>query len=420
MKVLNPEELEKRRYLRAKKQKIKRRKRSLMPFVCVILAVYVIFSLVIPVPALQAETSVVKLPPAGSVSMPWPAYGQAAIGAVGYGLLAQNGEEKPLPMASVAKIITAVAVLKVRPMTPGTTGETVTLTEQDEAAYWEYVAQGQSVVPVEAGEQLTQYQALQALLLPSANNMADALVRWAFGSTENYLTFVNPFAKTLGMKNTHIADASGFSPQTVSTAADLTKLAEIAMNHPVIAEIVNQAQAELPVAGTVYNVNRLVGQEGVVGIKTGNTDQAGGCYLFSAKRAIDNANSITVVGTIMGAPDLSTAIDAALPLLDEAFKNFKITKPVETNQVVGKLSQAGGREVPIIVHQAVHVVTWTAQSARTEVTTNALQAHVTAGDKVGKLTLYVGNMTYDMPLIAAGSIENHSIWWRLRHAAGYL
>lgn len=422
MKVLEPKELEARRHKRTKKQQSKKRKRSAAPFILAVLVVYSLVSLLVPLPALKAETSAVKLAPAGSVSMPWPGYGQAAVGAVGYGLLAQNGEEKPLPMASVAKVITAVAVLKVHPIQPGTQGETLTLTKEDVATYNKYIAEGQSVVPVEVGEQLTEYQALQALLLPSANNMADALVRWAFGSAEDYLTFVNPFVVTLGMAHTHIADASGFSSQTTSTAIDLAKLAEIAMNHPSIAEIVAQAQADLPVAGTVYNVNSMVGHDGVVGIKTGNTDEAGGCYLFAAKRKIDNTNAVTVVGAIMGAPDLPTAINDSLPLLNEAFKNFKVTQPIATNSIVGRLSQAGGRQVPIIVHQGPSVVAWVAQNPQAKIDMNALPntTHVAAGDTVGNLALSVGNMTYNTPLIAADSIAPRSVFWRLRHAGGYL
>lgn len=420
MKVLEPRELEARRTSRDKKQKSKHRKRSLLPVIGVVMAVYTVFALTIPVPALQADIATIKLTPAGAVSLPWPRYGQAALGAVGYGLLDQHGQQKPLPMASVAKVVTAVAVLKVHPIQPGTQGETITITRDDVAMYSKFVAEGQSVVRVEEGEQLTEYQALQALLLPSANNMADILVRWAFGSQENYLTFVNPFTKTLGMTDTLIADASGFSPQTVSTAVDLAKLGEIAMNQPAIAEIVAQAQADLPVAGRVYNVNRLVGHDGMVGIKTGNTDEAGGCYLFAAKRNIDAQNSVVVVGAIMGAPDLSTAIDDSVPIINEAFKNFKVLQPIATNQVVGTLSQAGGKSSPIIVHQGPQVVSWLAQTPRVEILPKAQSAQVKSGDTVGNLKLYVGNMAHDISLIAAQDIQGHSVLWRLRHAGGYL
>lgn len=420
MKVLDPKEMEERRNKRVKKHIKKRRKRIFLPLILFLLAVYVVGSLVVPLPPLQMKIDDVKPPTYAPATMPWPRYGQTAIGAVGYGLLEKNGEEKPLPTASMAKVITAVAVLKVKPIEPGAKPEVITLTAQDEVIYNQYLEEGQSVVPVEAGEQLTQYQALQALLLPSANNMANTLVRWAFGSEEEYLAFVNPFVLTLGMNNTRVADSSGFSPKTVSTAVDLTKLAEIAMNHPVVAEIVGQQQADLPVAGTVYNYNKLLGQEGIIGIKTGTTDEAGGCFLFSAKRKIDEHTSVTVVGAIMGAPNRAYAIEDARPLLDEAFKNFKIQTPIQTNQVVGTITQSGGRQVPVLVRQGIRAAQWVAQPPRIEVIQNTLTDRISEGAEVGKIKVQVGNMTHEVPLTAGGTIQPQPLLWRLRHAAGYL
>ncbi len=420
MKVLDPKELEERRQRRVKEHKTKHRRRMLLPFTLAVLVVYIIGSLLIPLPPLQVNIDEVRLPNTTPVSMPWPAYGQAAIGAVGYGLLETHGAQKQLPIASIAKVITAVAVLKVKPIEPNAAHEMIQITEVDEAIYDRFWREGQSVVPVEAGISLTQHQALQALLLPSANNMAEILVRWAFGSSENYVTFVNPFVKTLGMTQTQIADASGFSSQTVSTASDLAKLAEIAMNHPVISEIVGQSQADIPVAGTIYNYNRQLGQAGINGIKTGNTDEAGGCYLFSAKRQVAGGEFVTVVGAIMGAPDRERAISDTLPLLDEAFKNFQPVVLIQTNQEVGKVSQEGGDKVSIVVRQGLTVLQWVAQKPTVEVIENALSSKITTDTDVGKLKFHVGNMVHEVSLTTQGSIQPQSLLWRIKHAGGYL
>lgn len=419
-RVIEPKVLEERRKHRSKKHKKQRRKHVLSFVIVSVVGVYLAAVLVVPLPLLQAETTTIKLETKPPVSMPWLNYGQAAIGAVGYGLLDQHGEQKQLPVASVAKVITAVAVLKVKPIRPGETGELLTITPADEDAYNQYIAEGQSAVPVTAGEQLTEYQALQALLLPSANNMADVLARWAFGSTENYLKFVNPFTKTLGMEKTTIADASGYNPGTMSTAVDLTKLAEITMNNPVLAEIVGQAQADLPTAGTVYNVNNFLGTHGIVGIKTGNTDEAGGCYMFAAKRSIDESHEITVVGVVIGAESRVQAMDDSLPLIDEAFKGFSVTQPVKTDQVVGVITQTNGPQAAIKVRQGLSVVTWAGQSARVSVTAKTLGRMVNAGDVVATLNVHVGDMIYDVPLVTDQTIKKHSLFWRLRHAGGYL
>ena len=103
---------------------------------------------------------------------------------------------------------------------PGQQGPTITLSASDVALYNAYVAQQGSVVPVAAGEQISQYQMLQAIMLPSANNMADSLAIWAFGSLDAYATYANNYVARLGLSATHIgSDASGFAPNTISSAA---------------------------------------------------------------------------------------------------------------------------------------------------------------------------------------------------------
>ena len=416
--MLEPKELEKRRNERSKKRKTNRHKRRFMKTLTLFITIYIGYVVLVPVPALRASLVDISLPAATNVEMPWPKYGQSAVGAVGYGQLANNGDDKPLPIASMAKVITAVAVLKAHPMQPDSKGATITLTAKDVATYNKYISEGQSAVAVEAGEKLTQYQALQALLLPSANNMADALVNWAFGSMENYLAYVNPFTKTLGMTNTHVADASGFSPQTVSTAKDMTKLAEIAMNHPIIAEIIAQPQADLPVAGIVYNVNNMVGTDGINGIKTGNTDEAGGCFMFAAKRNIDNSNNVTVVGVVMGAPYLAKALEDSRPLIDATFKHFKVVSPVVDGQVVGQISQHKGVQIPAKVKKSTPIVAWAGQTLKAELTSNKLGDKISDDDAVGSLKISAGNMSYQMPIVADGNIAPRSLVWRILHANG--
>jgi len=69
-------------------------------------------------------------------------------------------------------------------------------------------------------EQLTELQALQALLLPSANNIAAVLARWDGGSAGRFVARMNATARSLGMTHTRYTDPSGYDDATVSTAAD--------------------------------------------------------------------------------------------------------------------------------------------------------------------------------------------------------
>lgn len=254
--------------------------------------------------------------------LPWPDYGQAAYGVVDDGVLAQSKEEmKPVPIASLAKVITALAVLDKKPLTPGEQGDMITLTEADEALYREYVAKDGTVVPVKAGTQLSQYQALQAVLLPSANNVSDTLVLWAFGSMEAYTTYANDLLKKWGISETTVADASGYSPQTKSTAADMVKIGMRYMQNPVLQEIALQPQATIPFAGVIHNDNARINKDGIIGIKIGFTEQAGRTFL-AADIKTENKNEISVAA-VLGADDMLTAMQDAERLLKTGNKGHE-------------------------------------------------------------------------------------------------
>jgi D-alanyl-D-alanine carboxypeptidase (penicillin-binding protein 5/6) len=112
---------------------------------------------------------------------------------------------------------------------------------------------------------------------------------------------MNTTARSLGMTHTRYTDPSGYDDATVSTAADQLRLVDRAMRLPVFASVVATPSATLPVAGTVHNTDRLLGQNGFVGVKTGNTDAAGGCFAFRAVRWVGGKRT-TITGVVLGQP----------------------------------------------------------------------------------------------------------------------
>jgi serine-type D-Ala-D-Ala carboxypeptidase (penicillin-binding protein 5/6) len=228
----------------------------------------------------------------------WPAYGQAAV-QIGQSQVQDGPNQHPAPIASVAKVMTAYLVLRDHPLQAGEDGPTITLTDADVADTDRRLGQGESVVSVVAGEQLTERQALLALLLPSANNIAAVLARWDAGSEEGFVDRMNATARSLGMTHTRYTDPSGFDDATVSTAVDQMRIVDRAMSLPVFASIVATPSAALPVAGTVDNTNRLLGHDGFVGVKTGSDAAAGGCFAFRAIRRIDGERT-TITGVVLG------------------------------------------------------------------------------------------------------------------------
>ena len=230
----------------------------------------------------------------------WPAIGQGAY-QVGDGGIAASPRQRPAPIASLAKVMTALVVLRHHPLADGQAGPTFVVTKRDVTETERRRQRDESVLPVRAGERLTERQALLGLLLPSANNYATLLAREVDGSVAAFVAEMNTVADDIGMTDTTYTDPSGFDAGTVSTAVDQLLLAQQASGNPTFAALVRTASADLPVAGTVHNTDRLLGTGGFVGVKTGSDDAAGGCFMFLAYRSIGGFNT-PIVGVVMGQP----------------------------------------------------------------------------------------------------------------------
>jgi serine-type D-Ala-D-Ala carboxypeptidase (penicillin-binding protein 5/6) len=247
----------------------------------------------------------------------WPAYGQAAV-QIGQSQVLAGPNQHAAAIASVAKVMTAYVVLRDHPLRLGEDGPTITLTDADVADTDRRRRQQESIVPIAAAERLTERQALQALLLPSANNIAAVLARWDAGSASRFVARMNATARSLGMTRTRYTDPSGYDDATVSTAADQVRLVDRAMRLPVFASIVATPSATLPVAGTVHNTNMLLGHNGFVGVKTGSDDAAGGCFAFRAIRWIDGKRT-TITGVVLSQPghdQIAAGLAAADAMVD--------------------------------------------------------------------------------------------------------
>ena len=238
---------------------------------------WVAVQLLRPVPsmALTASVTTARVLPGAAPRPDWPGRAQAAAGLPGTGLLGAHGGSQPVPIASLAKIMTAYVVLGDHPLPAGGSGPAITVTAADAAAYASDQRQGQSVVKVSAGEKLTERQALEAMLIPSGNNIASMLARWDAGSEEAFVAKMNARARSLGLRSTRYADASGADPATVSTASDQFRLTLRALQIPAFRQIVAMPQVTLPVAGVAYNVNSGLGHDGIVGVKTGSSSTGG-------------------------------------------------------------------------------------------------------------------------------------------------
>jgi serine-type D-Ala-D-Ala carboxypeptidase (penicillin-binding protein 5/6) len=269
-------------------------------------------------PSDNGRSSLLNSPHRGYLSTGgWPAIGQGAY-VLGNGRPAVSPNEEPVPIASVAKVMTAYVVLKHYPLHAGDSGPLFEVSSDDVGDTEARRREGQSVVDVRAGEELTERDALMAILLPSANNVAVLVAREVDGSVASFVAEMNRTARALRMSHTTYTDPSGRDDGTVSTALDQLRLAEVVAKDETLAAMMDTRTYWLPVAGQVANTNALLGHDGFVGMKTGSDEAAGGCLMFRAVWPSVNGNR-SLIGVVLGQRGdnlLTAGLDAAKQLAD--------------------------------------------------------------------------------------------------------
>ncbi len=398
--------------------------RLLAVVVVLLLAVaYVVVQFVRPVPSVTASATTAAARaamPGAAPTLDWPSQGESAIGVEGGGLLEESGTQAPTPLASVTKLMTAYVVLHDHPLAPNAAGPTITVTPADVTTYQQDKQAGDSVVAVQAGEQLSELQALEALLLPSGDNVATLLAEWDAGSEPAFVARMNATASQLGLADTHYADASGVAPGTYSTAASQVKLAMLDMTMPTFRTIVGMAQVTLPVAGVQYNVDALLGKDGIVGVKTGYTSSAGGCFVFAANTKVGGKTE-TVVGAILhqlgttGQPSaLTETFDATTSLLTSVDHALVRATVVRRGEVLGDLDAPWTGSVPLVATRAVALTGLPGEHVSTTVVfPDKVSAPVAAGHQFGRVVVELGGEQATVPLVTARALPSVSLGWRL-------
>jgi D-alanyl-D-alanine carboxypeptidase (penicillin-binding protein 5/6) len=369
-----------------------------------------------PIPAVAATASgpSQNVIAGAAPTLPWPTVGSAAVGVSRLGLIGATPDSPPTPTASVAKVMTALVVLADKPLRKGETGPTLTMTDQDVATYRADAADEQSVVPVAAGEQLSEFALLQALLIPSGNNIAETLARWDAGTVDAFVAKMNQRAVALHLTRTTFADPAGASFQTVSTPTDLLTMGMAAMQQEVLAQIVSLQEATLPVAGTVYNVNYSLGQSGIIGIKTGSGLNSGANFLFAAAATIGGL-PLTLYGSVMGQPTLDAAFTEAEALIGAMKAALSVRKVIAQNDVVGSYKTEWGSHSDLVATQDVILVEWPGMilRERLDVQTPTVDGPLAGGTSAGKLHVVLGDQQVDLPLITGSALDPPGIMWRL-------
>lgn len=371
-----------------------RRVKIWTPLVVLLLIVFAVAQSMRPLPAptldLTAEDSFTF--EGGKPQIPWPSSGQAALDVQGIGTFGSSGDQKPVPIASVAKVMTAYVILRDHPLKSGAEGPKI---EIDQAAEDQSQAGQESTVNVFAGDSISQREALESILIASANNVARLLARWDAGSEKAFVEKMNATAEDLGMTNTTYTDPSGLNNTTVSTAVDQVKLAKAAMTEPAFREVAAMMSYDDYKGVNHSNWNHLVGHNDVVGIKTGTTTSALGNLVFAAKKDVDGETR-TIVGAVVRQPAggadntiLGAALDSSDKLIRAAQDTLESSTIVKKGSVVGYVDDGLGGRTPVVATQDVKAVGWAGLTVKLTFKADEVPHTAKAGTKVG--TLAVGD-----------------------------
>ncbi|MDW5593965.1 D-alanyl-D-alanine carboxypeptidase family protein [Conexibacter stalactiti] len=350
--------------------------------------------------ALAPAQAAAKLPAPPKLSGASGAVFEASTGTPLYGVDA--GERRLI--ASTTKIMTALVAV-------------------DELSLREVcAASGYRPSPIETqiglqpGERMRVSDLLRALLLPSANDAAEALAVCASGSRGAFIDAMNAKARALGLTDTHFATPVGLdSAGNYSTAADLARMGIALRRNRFLARTVDLRAFSLTsgaVPRTVVNRNGLVQSVSWVdGVKTGHTNAAGYLLVASATR-----RGVTYVAAVTGTPSESARDADALALLRWAFATHAFETPVRSQQVFARarLKYRPEDEIDLIATRTVRELT--RRDARVAVAVRApeeLQGPLPQNAVVGTLTVRIaGRVVATVPLVTATAVPEVGLFER--------
>jgi serine-type D-Ala-D-Ala carboxypeptidase (penicillin-binding protein 5/6) len=371
-----------------------------------------------PQPRLTLTTTGVFSVPGTAPVLPWPAVGQGAVAVPSAGVLVSSAGETPVPVASLTKVMTAYLVLEDHPLAPTASGPSIVMTAadvQDDAAD---EAANDTSIPLTAGQSFTERQLLDGLLVHSANDFADALAQWDAGSAAAFVAKMNATAASMGMSATHYVDPSGIDPSDTSTAADQLRLAERAMSIPTFAAVVAQPSITLPGDGSLINYVPDVGTDGVVGVKSGFTQQAMGCVVLAADREV-TGRQVLVLSAVTGQPGpdpLGAADSSALSLIDAATGGLGFVTLVSSgSREATVFAPWSERRVMANTASAVTVLSWPGTQWSYTFSPRAPHGAVEAGETVAVLTVGDGSRRFEVPVRTVAALPSPPMSWRLLH-----
>lgn len=318
-------------------------------------------------------------------------------------VLASKNAYERMPVASLTKLMTVMVALKH--LAPD---EIVTVRAREARV-------GESRIPLRAGQRISVHDLLEGALIQSANDAADALAAAAAGgNVDLFVAWMNERAQQLGLHDTHFDRPDGLdAPGHVSSAHDISVLARIAMHSPIVRAIVRK-RTDLIEGGAfrVHTWNDLLGVfPGMIGVKTGHTDNAGWCEAAAVR-----SKGFTVYAVVLGSPTRAGRNNDLQKLLSWGVSRYRTLTLVSERAYASVSLPYGKPAVALVPAQLfVRVVHVGHPLVERVIAPSSASLPVHQGERLGRVEIWSGGaLLGERPLYAARSVSRPDAAARLR------
>ena len=249
-------------------------------------------------------------------------------------ILYEKNPHEQRPCASITKVMTLTLVMEALDSGRITLEDTVTASAHA-------ASMGGSDIWLEEGEQMTVDDMIKATAVASANDAAVALAEFISGSEDDFVAEMNSRAETLGMSDTVFMNCNGLDEEGhVTSAYDVALMSRELIKHERIFDYTSIWLDYLRGGKTqIVNTNKLLRTyDGITGLKTGTTGNAGSCITATAER-----NGLSLIAVVLGADNGKERFRDAAALLDYGFAGFE-TKELSLNEELFPISVEGGMQ----------------------------------------------------------------------------
>lgn len=305
-------------------------------------------------------------------------------------VLYSKNENEPLAMASMTKVMSMLLIMEKIDEGSLKYDDIVEISTESSSM-------GGSQIFLNPGDKYKVIDLLKGVAMASANDAVVALAEKTYGSKEHFIEAMNKKAESLGLKNTHFVNVHGLDEEGhYSSAYDMSVMARELLKHEKILDFTRVYEEYLtkPDGSQIWlvNTNKLVRfYDGVDGLKTGFTQNAGYCLTATGKK-----NNLRLISVVMGEESIEKRSSDTVKLLNYGFNTFKVNLIKNKSEILGKVNVQKGKKENVdvvLVNDLIELLNASDKPSnyKFKILVDKITAPVKKGDVIGKVKVLNDN-----------------------------